>query len=264
MWLSIIATLLISCSRETFYLSSLDGTVPVYRPTISRSDSIKSAVDLSGSFAIGSANKEKDETFFFNGSISRSHVTRSMGFRYGLNVATGTYKIAPVNVSRYYPTNDEDYINANAKKQSAGSYGFDGGAHYLITNRNIEFRVIGAEISLNKEFGKYMSFRENIPPAEETLVERRSFFGVAGVYTEVIETSRSGKLGLKLGYGRGLYSTSQDSSITDVYDFISPVQYKYLTLIVSYSRKNLTGFAQMISSEKASSIRLGTSYRLGK
>jgi hypothetical protein len=247
-----------------YFFSPLNGAVPVYRPSITNFDSLASAIDLSGTVIFGSANEDdRDDIFSFNSAITRSHAFKHIGLRYGVNVHTGNYKIAAIDPASGGETVDADYINQHAKGYFFGSFGTDGAVHFAANGKKVEFRIIGFEWSLNKEFGNYASFRKATPQSKVTLRDTTDFYGTAGGFSEVIMKPGNSQVALRFGMGHALgniYKDFDHPEYPEPYD--RSLRFKYHSFAVACSKGPYSFFIQFIECEKATSGNIGGSVRL--
>jgi hypothetical protein len=266
MWSLILVSLLSGCSpvkTKAYFFNPLNGAVPLYRPSVTNADSLKSAIDLSGTLLIGAANEDnRDKLLSFNTGISRSHAFQHFGFRYGLNLQAGNYKIGKVDPESGGLTVDAEYINAHAKGYFFGSYGTDGAVHFVVQGKNVEFRVIGFEWSLNKDFGDYYSFRKSTPQLAVTMRDTNNFYGTLGGFSEVIMKPGLGQLAIRCGLGHaiGNYKDFVHPELPEPYN--EPLRFTYFTTTIAYSKGPYSFFVQQVGCERGSSGNIGGSLRL--
>jgi hypothetical protein len=243
-----------------YYVNPLNGEMPVYKPNLVREDSVKSAAFVTGGISFGGANDDFNDQFtVVNAGISRSHLFNRIGLRYGANLLLGSYKVNKVDPDNHHSTVDPDYINKYARPYSFGSYGADGGIHYSAYSRVAEFHVLGAEFSMNKEFGHYLKFRKDLPVNVATHVDDDPVFGTVGIYSEVINRTQKVKPGIKVGFGRAFNSGFNGF---DYDGNPKKIHYNYFSVTPFLSKNHWSGSIQLEFGQIGSSLQLATHYRL--
>jgi hypothetical protein len=248
--------LLIGCAvQSASFFSPFNGSVPAYRPMIVKQDSLSSALHLNAVIYTGTANESghANSALSFNTGVSKSHSIGKIGFRYGLNAGLGSFHIEQMQIGNVEPNVDPNYINAHKGPYFFGSYGTDGGFHYIRNSEKTEWRVLGIEWSVNREFGKYLALRKQMPSTVAPYIDRHAWFGNAGIYTEIVDVYKNGKRNsLKIGYGQAIPERTYSGNT---------FRFEYFTMAYAFTRKNRTVFTQFIAAEKAGGILIGLSYR---
>jgi hypothetical protein len=231
-----------------------------------KSDSAKGATYISGVFTGGGANSDwRDAVYAFQGSIHRSNNFGNFQAYYGANLSLGCYHVKEYSRYDYYYPNDSLYNNVPASYNYFGMYGFNGGINTVIpfSNGGGEWRAIGIEASLQKEFGNYYNFRKNLPDSSADIIFRKNVTGTVGICTDIVTKSRRGiEFGYKAAFG---FMLNPQSDYVHVYNAneLSPVTYFSQTLHLT--RDNITGFIQLnFSNNYAGNMQFGINYMLGR
>lgn len=264
--LSVVLCFFSSCVSTAYFYSPGNASAVPYHAIPLRSDSLKGATYLSSIFTLGGANEGwRDGVYSFQERIHRSNNFGNFQTYYGANLSLGTYHIAEYsNVDRpYYPYDTTNY-HTYASNRFFGLYGFNGGINVVVPiKRGGEWRAIGLETSVQKEFGSYYDFRKNIVDSAADVVFRKNVTGTIGLYTDIIAKSRHGaEFGYKMSWG---FMLNPESDYTHVYtqNAVNPVAYFSNTF--HFSKENITGFVQVnLSNSYAGNIQFGINYKLGK
>ena len=261
--------------QHAYYVSPLNGNNTGYQPLPLQRDSAHSTFYAAGSFFTGSANEQG--TDYFNGgrvALSAAHHYGMMQFFYGLDGTLGSYTLGTWRAG-YVPAGillpglptappaRSDLLNGYSGPKTFGSAGFHTGINGVIPVRGGEWRFLGVETSLSREFGDYLSLRRKLPDSLTSLTIRSPFFGTFGLSTELIGHTRHGEFGFRFFGGWVLGS---DYRHLDVYDNIDAryLHYGYSGLSFHYTYDRYTGYMQLSDGEKAISFQVGLHYRLNR
>ncbi len=269
-----ICLLLSGClvHRQGMYLSPMDSQSLPYHTIPLRSDSIKSAWYGSMVFSTGTANDQgKDWVRAGQANIYRSHNLGKTQAYYGANITMGTYGVLDFYNSHYTPGQPgligggdqpiDSFYHIPANQYFFGTYGVSAGFNGLKTLRNMEWRFLGFECSLQKEFGDYYRFRESLPDTAANIIFKNNFTGTIGIYTESLWHNRwNTQYGLKFSLSM-LLNPQGNYTKEDTYS-IYPVSYFSTTFHVTTKRS--TGFMQFNFGTKASSFQIGMSYMIAR
>jgi hypothetical protein len=154
--------------RQAIYVSPFNGNNNAYHSIPLKSDSIRSAFFAHASFSAGSANytsnsstsasayKNGDDLYSFEFNIYRTHNAGVLELYYGGHFALGNYSVNKFDSVLNDPTVNYQNINQYAGKKSFGGYGLDAGTDIIVPiYGGSEWRVLGFEFSLTREFGQY-------------------------------------------------------------------------------------------------------------
>ncbi|HVM89167.1 MAG TPA: hypothetical protein VMT76_13340 [Puia sp.] len=262
-----LAGMIFSCSgciESAHFLSPTNAASNPYHAVPLKSDSIKGATYFSSLVSLGGANDAwRDNVYAFQARIHRSNNFGNLQAYYGANLSIGAYHIA-----EYYNYDHNYYDTSNyhtyATNKFFGWYGFNGGLNLVVPTRHGgEWRAIGIETSVQKEFGSYYHFRKNLPDSAADAIFKKNITGTAGIYTDIIGKSRHGaQFGYKMGIG---FMLNPENNYAHVYNqnTINPVTYFSNTF--HFTKENITGFVQInLSNSYAGNIQFGINYRLGK
>ncbi len=266
-----IALFFCSClaHRQGMYLSPLDSQNIPYHTISMKEDSLKSAFYASMLYSTGTANDQgQDWVSAGQASIYRSHNLGYVQAYYGASATIGTYGLSDFYNSHYtrngwssedIPT--DTFYHIRGRRYSFGSYGISGGINGVKTLRHLEWRYLGFETSIQKEFGDYYTFRKNLPDTAANIIFKNNLTGVIGIYTESLWANRfRTEYGLKFSLNM-LVNPRSDYTMQNTYS-IFPISYFSTTFHIT--TKQFTGFMQFNFGTKAASFQIGTSYRIGR
>jgi hypothetical protein len=248
------------CIESSYFFSPSNATSVPYHAVPMKSDSLRAATYVSSTFTVGGANEGwRDGVYAFQGRIHRSHNLGNFQAYYGANISLGSYHVA-----NYYSSSSPSDSTTYSSNNFFGSYGFSGGLNVVLpTNNGNEWRPIGIETSVQKEFGRYYNFRKNLPDSNADVVFRKNITATLGVFTDIIGKSRhGGEFGYKMGLG---FMINPSSDYTHVYNrnTVNPVA--YFSNTIHFSKSNISGFVQVnLSNSYAGNVQFGVNYRLGK
>ena len=262
------------CYRQGIYLSPQNANSNPYHSIPMKFDSLRSAIYVNAVFSNGSANDQAaDQVTAFQGSVHRSSNFSIFQAYYGANLTLGSYNVSDYqNSSDFYGGYGGSLINdsLNYIHHSSyffGSYGISGGINIVTTHQHIrkyrhsEWRILGLETSLQKEFGKYSDFRDQLPDTAANIIFRKHFSAYLGLYTEWLWTNKhKTELGFKMAVGTDLSPGSNYSH------YLAPSILPLHCFSITYHVKkgHITGYIQTNFGSYADNIQFGLSYRLGK
>ncbi len=238
-------------------------------------DSLKSAFYVNGIFSSGSANDAgADHVTMFQGSAHRSNNIGIFQAYYGANLSLGSYYVEDYYNFNYNYNIPNGYLYLRDSSNHIpgahnffGSYGISGGINIVATHQHVrkyrhsEWRILGLETSLQREFGTYSNMRSKLPDTAANIIFRKQFSGYLGLYSECLWTNRDNiEFGFKLAAGTDLnpgsnYSNYYAQSILPLYSF---------SIAFHVKKDRYTGFIQTNFGTYADNIQFGLSYRLGK
>jgi hypothetical protein len=250
------------CLTYNYFLSPFNANQNPYQATPLKSDSIKGATYASVVATVGGANEGlKDNQFNFRGSIHRSNTFENLHLYYGGSIAFGSYKANALDFNTGYYGNNVTG-NLTDRTMFFGGLSMTGGMHFIVPVSNGgEWRIIGIETSVNREFGDYLSFRKNFPDSFHYTIDRNALTGSLGLTTEIIGKRKSGgSFGYKFAIGIGFNGIHDYYQYTDQSPTSVPL---YATHTLHYSRGNWTGFWQLNLGYRAASFQFGAEFMLG-
>lgn len=265
----------ISIPQQAYYVSPLNGNAEDYHAQPLLRDSVKTAIYARTAYYGGSANDlSNDHLSGWNLSVYAAHHSDNIQYFGGLDLSLGSYNVGGWDTSyRWYallagvqwlPPGQGQNLGQFAGPKSFGAVGVSGGVDYAIPfPGGGEWRIIGMETSLQREFGDYLSFRQQLPDSLVTLVVRNRFFGTLGGTTEIIwRFERKGEWGIRLAVGGVL---GPDYNHLHIYDNVDqkPLAYTYTDLSVHFTYGHFTAYFQSNTATKASTGRIGLIYRMG-
>jgi hypothetical protein len=253
-----------SCAfQHSYFLSPLDINSHPYQNIPPHRDSTKSAFYAAMSFGEGISNyMSRDHLFLFNGNIHRGQNFGHFQAYYGAGLSLGNYHVS--NYSLGYvignPIRDTTINYNTASDQSFGAIGVNGGINYVIPlPRGGEWRAIGIETSLQKEFGSYLNFRKSMVDSNFDILATYSLTKTIGLSTEFIWVRKSGtELGYKMALGGTIVNSNNylGDNRGDV-----PM---YFSHTFHMTKGNITGYCQINFGDHTDSFQFGVNYRLGR
>lgn len=258
--------------QHAYYVSPLNGNSEGYHPLPLREDSVHTVFYAGGSFFTGSANERGKD--YFNGgrlSLSAAHHYGMFQFYYGVDGTLGSYTLGRWDSLYTYslipiltvPPFHANILNSHSGPKTFGSAGFQTGINAVVPVRGGEWRILGLETSLNREFGDYLSLRKKLPDSIVSLDIRSSFFGTFGISSEMIGRTRQGEFGFRISNGWTLGTAYRNLYVKGNYG--GPyLHYDYFTLSFHYTYRQYTGFMLLNAATKATSFQMGLHYRLNR
>ncbi|WP_276486002.1 hypothetical protein [Paraflavitalea pollutisoli] len=205
--------LLTSCVTRAIYQSPMHTNTNRYKPMPMHNEGSAAASYAGIHAAVGTANEHgQDQAFSFGTSFHRSHNFSFFQATYGATLELGDYKVNQYPIihdslgGNTYRNFDPVKINERAGHKFFGAYGLNGSVNVVAPFGNAEWRVLGAELAWNQEFGRYLDFRKNMPTGAVTMADRKKTYFVWGVFTEMV-----GRVGddNRLGYKLALFGTNR-------------------------------------------------------
>jgi hypothetical protein len=257
--------------QHAYYVSPFNANSQTYHPLPMHSDSARTAFYAQASYLTGNANDNGTDQL--KGVATSAFVAHHFGrFQtyYGLDLVLGCYNVGKYDtgITKVFfpgrislPPLAAPELDKYAGGRSFGGVGFSGGINMVKPFRKGEWRFIGLEATLHREFGDYLSFRKKLPDSLTAVNVRSPFFATVGYTTEIICRTPHGEFGFRLGNGMilgGAYLHLRDSLKGD------ELSYSYINLASHYTYERYTGYAQMETGYKGLSFHLGFVYRFGR
>ncbi|HLY68787.1 MAG TPA: hypothetical protein VKR53_03590 [Puia sp.] len=251
-----------SCFRFAYYVSPFDTNNNTYHAIPLRSDSVKSALLVSGSFFSGITNElgERDGIYDFRTNIYRTHNIGFFELYYGLDLTLGNYAVNKYDSFGNSHTVNYTIINKNAGSKFFGGVGLNGGFDFAIPLGKSEWRI-GLEFSEQNEFGNYLKFRKELSDSAATFIARDPSFVTISWTSEFAFRTKYGSWGLKLASGKVLNGAYQqlNQSINQ-----GSESFYNMSFAFQYTNKRFTGFIMESISPLTLSIQLGCIYQILK
>jgi hypothetical protein len=262
-----LSFLFTGCVTRSYFLSPFNGNSNPYYAKPLMSDSLKSAVYATGVLTLGSANEDlSDEVSKFSLSLHRSHTFKYFQAYYGGSIAAGLYDVSHYKADSFY--NFSPYVNVSAINSSAGTKYFSGaslhGGMNMVVPMSVrhEWRILGVEASLGREWGDYLDFRNKLPDSASDAIWKTDRYGTIGLTTEMAFKTTKGSWGFKLARGISFYRTIELGEYdNNRQHYLRP---SYFSAAFHVTRKKYTGFAQLNAGSYAANFQLGLNYRLGR
>jgi len=264
-----------SCARKSYYLSPFNGNAMTYYAKPLLADSAKSATYFSATFTAGDPNNEyytyddnnkkqlSDNLEAFQFSFHRSHTSKFFQAYYGASFTTGTYEVTRYDSLHY----EGNYAGADLSKLLGGhkyfaGAGLVGGINLVMPlRRGHEWRVLGIETSIGKEWGDYLNFRKSMPDSSAIAISKNDHYGYIGLTSELVFKKRQNTFGIKWALGSSLYKTIELGRSDLRTTYVVPI---YFSTTFQYSRPKFTVFTQINVTDHSESFQLGASYKLSK
>ena len=155
----------------------------------------------------------------------------------------------------------DTFYHIPGNKYFFGTYGLSGGFNGVLTKGRGEWRYLGVEGTIQKEFGNYYTFRRTLPDSAANIIFKNNLTGTIGIYTDALWSYRNGsQFGLKFAIYE-LLNSEKDYTIRNA-ESIFPINFFSITFHGTVKR--FTGFMQGNFGTKAASFQIGTSYRLSR
>lgn len=267
---ALLITVFTSCRQYAYYQSPLHSNTSSYKATPLQSDSMPSATYASINFMAGGANHRwHDNTWSFTGSLHRSHNFGIFQAYYGANATLGNYNIRAYQVDTISNLNttrvdryafDDSTINARAGNKFFGAWGLAGSINVVVPfGKKSEWRVLGTELSWNREFGRYLDFRKGLPPGAANIVNRKSNYFTISLFTEVVGRLDDDKaLGYKMAW------VGSPDRLRGEGSYVEDIVPAYFSQTVHVRLHRTTMYAQVNLGTYTANLQTGFSLRLGK
>lgn len=253
--------LLTGCvEQQLVYVSPYPNIQTGYNVTPLLRDSLKVASYGSFAFTNGSASHNlTDRVFIVQGKFHQSfQVAKNLQFYYGLQGSAGNYRVDWDNYY-YYPVElDPDKLPVKPGPKFTGSVGAIGGLNLIVQVSNrLDWKIIGVEGSISREFGDYQKFREKVPDSIVTFVDRRNTPGSLGLFTDFnFKMKHKRSMGMNFGGGTGF---TRLTSNTDYYRLRNSA---YFIAGYHFTSDRYTGYFQGRFGDYFAGFFCGITYRL--
>jgi hypothetical protein len=169
-----------------------------YQPKPMASDSLKSAIYISGGInqrEMQSESNSYDMINMLQFDVNRAHTFNYINASYGFFAMGGYFKNGLIN-------NGEPHV---FDKKNFSAIGLRGSLNTFYTKNNVDYRLLGIELSYSQEFGNYSKFRKSLQNQQYYYSIDNTKLFTAGVTTEMIVHSRrkeANQLGTRLFIGK--------------------------------------------------------------
>jgi hypothetical protein len=253
--------------EQAYYVSPFNANTGGYHPLPLLRDSATNAFYAQADYFGGAANTNRNDNFKGGKtSIYWAHCSKVLQWYSGVDLSLGAYHVRSWDTGGFWnynlPPRNYRQLDADTGRKFFGGTGFSTGINYVIPiGGGDEWRVLGVETTLYREFGDYQRFRAKLPDSLAALNVRDRFYGMAGLTTEVIGKLRDGDLGFRVAAGWVLGPRYNNLNL---YDSIQGrlLEYKYFSFSFHYTTGRLTGYTQIDKGTKAVTGHLGFVYRL--
>jgi hypothetical protein len=270
------------CTRKAYFLSPLSSNSNTYYAKPLLADSARTAIYVTAVYTEGdmnagsysthrteddgretyTSNSISDKLQSFQLSFHRSHTSKHFQAYYGAGISTGTYTISRYDSLQSDKLVNVALINSQAGRKYFGGGSLAGGINLVIPfKKGYEWRAVGIEGNIGKEWGDYYKFRKNLPDSSANAVTRNNTYGSIGITSEVVFKKGKNNFGFKIGYGTSLFRTIELGKSDVRTTYVTPF---YFTGTMQYSRPKFTIFIQVNEASHAESAQFGVSYKLSR
>lgn len=176
---------------------------------------------------------------------------------YGGGLILGQYKF-----DGYKGNYHSDIIDFQTLDQYAGNYffgavGFNAGMDVVIRfPLGGDWRLLGVETSVYKDFGDYFSVRKRLPDTAATFIASGNSIATFGFYSEVVDKTKYGSFAVK---GSAGWMVGKD-----YHDVGGIGNYGYCSFSLAPTIKRWTPYFQATFATKSANAMVGINYRIGK
>ena len=200
--------------------------------------------------------------------VLQSHAFGAFRASYGAVLNMGSYNISKPSAAGT-GSSLQDYRYYNGGNLFWGGTGINASisAVKLFARNKGEWRYIGLQGSVQKEFGKYLDFRQKMPGNLNGLdyVERRGATTTLGLFTEFVRRTRSG---MQIGY-KGAIGVAALSRLFYAYNQEydrqkAPALADYVSNTFHMTKNRVTGFIQLNFGREFISFQTGAVVRISR
>ena len=253
---------------QAIYVSPFNGNTGEYHALPLLADSQKNAFYAGAAVFGGSGNVNRQDALAGgNVSLYWAHLFGRFQCYSGLGLSLGNYNARRWDSNTNYlpPMSQPAHaaeLNTYTGHHFFGGMGVSGGINYVIPlGGGSEWRIIGVETDLHREFGAYHSFRTKLADSLTTLDIRDRLFGTAGVSTELVIKGDKGTLGFRVSRGWAIGAPYRDPKVYDSI-WLRPLQYRYVNVTTQCTVRRYTFYFQIDGGTKFVTSRFGIAYRL--
>jgi hypothetical protein len=271
--IGVVFTGCVAIRKQAYYVSPLNGNAEDYHTLPLVKDSAHTAFYARTAFYWGGANdRHNDHLDGWSFSGYRAHHFGLFQCFYGLDLSLGTYNVGKwdttysllslLTYTYWTPPGTSAKLAPFAGDKFYGSTSFSGGINAVLPfDRGGEWRFLGVETSLHREFGEYLAFREQLPDSLVTQVVKNRFFGTLGITSEIIRQTGYGEWGFRAAGGWVLGSSYNHLKIFDNVSQRS-LAYSYFDLSFHMTFGRFTSYFQMDAGTHATTGRMGVVFRI--
>lgn len=256
-----------SCTQQAYYQSPTHGNTNGYKAMPLKTDNSGPALYADLSLMTGWANDNlKDNLVGLSGGFHRAHAFGDFQAFYGSNAVFGRYQVKAFypqfgDIFWYVNGNlNDSLINSLSGPKNFASIGLFGGINLVRPFLNgSEWRVIGAELAWQSEWGSYSDFRNKLPVTAANVNDYNQNYATISLTSDIIiKLKKEETIGYKAALGfptRRLtyYNTASQPSKVLPYNFSQ-------TLHIGFKKTTL--HAQVNFGYYIFNMQMGLSYRL--
>jgi hypothetical protein len=265
----------ITSHEQAYYVSPVNGSSSDYQPLPLHSDSTHASVYARAAYFSGHANDNSTDAFKgANLAVSAARQFSIVECYYGLGLSLGDYHVGQwnthyrglsLNGSNILFLRPKHYIQLDSLggDKFFGTATFNGGINLVLPLPGGEWRFLGLETDIHREFGDYLSFRDKLSDTLADLIVRSPLYATVGITSEIVVQTPSGELGFRVAKG---WTVGSAYNSLNLYDSMRmrELKYRYFNGSFHYTYGRYTGYFQVDGATKASSIRIGIVFRLDR
>ena len=266
--IAVLAAFLITgcVGRQAYYVHPFNGLSQPFRTLPHHRDSVRSATYIQAALASGDANDYGlDRKFAGSANLSRSWNFGTFQGHAGLGFAAGNYRVSPYDTFGINnATVNTRYLNERIGRYTFSGITADGAINARADMGRGEWRFLGIEAALSREYGRYLQFRETLPDSVATLVVRSPWYASGGLTTEFVFGDPDRNWGFRFAYGTTIGNNYRRYSGPDNTVFPRTLSFNYFNTAFQMTFDKVSFFAQGNLAEKAHSFLFGANVRIGK
>ncbi|HVB02838.1 MAG TPA: hypothetical protein VNE41_03875 [Chitinophagaceae bacterium] len=263
--ISISILLITGCVyQKAYYINPMFGRTNPYIAKPLLSDFVKSANYGELTYSAGNNNflfndqvNALDAQFYHTNQVNLFH------FYYGGNLSLGNYRVSSYSNSYESTGIDTAYLNAHSGYKFFGNLGIQGGADFTLPLGKSEWRFIGVDISVNREFGQYLNFRRSLKDTMVSGVTRSAFLATLGISSEMTFHLKNGNFGWKLETGTQLGNLGFEQVSNSGNTLTGHTTGVFFDFVFQVTYKQWTGYFEAEQGTLQSNDMLGLIYKIG-
>ncbi len=260
-----VSTTLTSCLTASYYGSPTYGSSMGYHTLPIQKDSVKSCIYYNGTLTGSWVNQGfRDNVVSVQQNLYKAHQFSVFKAWYGAGFTLGNYKVNNFEENNPFPITDTFRFSGLAGNKFFGSADLNAGIAVAVQllKGGSEWRPLSVAISLQKEFGSYYHFRNNLIKDSVRIpgVTTSNEFLLLSFGTELVLKTTTGSFNIK-----------QEISFPPLHNYIvNPVtgysvnSYTYFTGTYALTSKKLTAYLQNSLGWRIFNIQAGVNYKINE
>jgi hypothetical protein len=194
-----------ACTQKAYFQNPVYANNLLYKTMPTKKEGVRTASYGGMSLGYSNMNDEgRDDAFILSGNLYQTQQGGIVQGYYGVDMHFGVYRVGSYYEQGSYDGNeslDVDLLNAKTGNKLFGTMGGSGGINLVARGKDIEWRYIGIEASIHKEFGSYYRFRKSLHDSAANLIDKQDVFSSLAIYSDFIVEDDRINLGVKLSGG---------------------------------------------------------------